>query len=161
LFGRGEFSENTHRRAPAILLPPPAPMTTTLNKQKPEFRNIHVTQIVGYRMPAPAMVSIMHRISGALMFLLLALLIWLLQLSLASELSFARLKEAASLWWMKLILVALVWALLHHLVAGIRFLLLDLHVGIEKVASVKSALAVFAVSLPLTLAAALRIFGVF
>lgn len=136
-------------------------MTTTLQQKKPEFRNIHVTQIVGYRLPAPGMVSIMHRISGALMFLLLALVIWLLQLSLTSELSFTRLKEVASHWWVKLILVALVWALLHHLVAGIRYLLLDLHIGVEKAASVKSALVVFAVSLPLTLLAALRIFGVF
>lgn len=136
-------------------------MTTTLQQKKPEFRNIHVTQIVGYRLPAPGMVSIMHRISGALMFLLLALVIWLLQLSLTSELSFSRLKEVASHWWVKLILVALVWALLHHLVAGIRYLLLDLHIGVEKAASVKSALVVFAVSLPLTLLAALRIFGVF
>jgi succinate dehydrogenase / fumarate reductase cytochrome b subunit len=71
-----------------------------------------------------------------------------------------RLKDVASQWWAKLIFLALVWALLHHLVAGIRYLLLDLHVGVEKAASVKSALAVFAVSLPLTLLAALRIFGV-
>lgn len=137
-------------------------MSTTLQARKrPEFRNIHVTQIVGYRLPAPGMVSIMHRVSGALMFLLLALVIWLLQLSLASELSFMRLTEFAAQWWVRLILVALVWALLHHLVAGVRYLLLDLHVGIEKAASVKSALTVFAVSLPLALLAALRIFGVF
>jgi succinate dehydrogenase / fumarate reductase cytochrome b subunit len=132
-----------------------------LQAKKPEFRNIHVTQIVGYRLPAPGMVSIMHRVSGALMFVLLALVIWLLQLSLTSELSFMRLKEVASQWWARLILLLLVWALLHHLLAGIRYLLLDLHVGVEKAASVKSALSVFAVSLPLTLLAALRIFGVF
>jgi succinate dehydrogenase / fumarate reductase cytochrome b subunit len=135
-------------------------MSTALQQKRPQYRNIHVTQIVGYRLPAPGMVSIMHRISGALMFLLLALAIWLLQLSLVSELSFMRLKDVASQWWAKLIFLALVWALLHHLVAGIRYLLLDLHVGVEKAASVKSALAVFAVSLPLTLLAALRIFGV-
>jgi succinate dehydrogenase / fumarate reductase cytochrome b subunit len=103
----------------------------------------------------------MHRVSGALMFLLLAPLIWLLQLSLTSELSFARLQEIAGQWWVRLVFVGLVWALLHHLIAGIRFLLLDLHVGIDKAASASSALAVFAVSLPLTLLAALRIFGVF
>jgi succinate dehydrogenase / fumarate reductase, cytochrome b subunit len=136
-------------------------MDTMLQAKKPEFRNIHVTQIVGYRLPAPGMVSIMHRVSGALMFVLLALVIWLLQLSLTSELSFMRLKEVASQWWARLILLLLVWALLHHLLAGIRYLLLDLHVGVEKAASVKSALSVFAVSLPLTLLAALRIFGVF
>jgi len=136
-------------------------MSTTLqDKKRPEFRNIHITQIVGYRLPAPGMVSIMHRVSGALMFLLLALVIWLLELSLGSELSFVRLKDVAAQWWAKLIFLVLVWALLHHLAAGIRYLLLDLHVGIEKAASVKSALAVFAVSLPLTLLAALRIFGV-
>lgn len=135
-------------------------MNPALQQKRPQFRNIHVTQIVGYRLPAPGMVSIMHRISGALMFLLLALAIWLLQLSLASELSFMRLKDVASQWWAKLIFLALAWALLHHLVAGIRYLLLDLHVGVEKAASVNSALAVFAVSLPLTLLAALRIFGV-
>ena len=137
-------------------------MSTMLqDKKRPEFRNIHVTQIVGYRLPAPGMVSILHRVSGALMFLLLALAIWLLQLSLTSELSFLRLKEVAAQWWVKLIFVGLVWSLLHHLVAGVRYLLLDLHVGIDKAASVKSALTVFAVSLPLTLLAALRIFGVF
>jgi len=137
-------------------------MSTVLQeKKRPEFRNIHVTQIVGYRLPAPGMVSILHRISGALMFLLLALVIWLLQLSLASELSFMRLKELASHWWVKLVFVALAWALLHHLVAGIRYLLLDLHLGVEKRAANRSALAVFAVSLPITLLVALRIFGVF
>lgn len=136
-------------------------MSTTLqDKKRPEFRNIHVSQIVGYRLPAPGMVSIMHRVSGALMFLLLVPAIWLLELSLGSELSFGRLVDVASQWWAKVIFLVLVWALLHHLLAGIRYLLLDLHVGIDKAASVKSALAVFAVSLPLTLLAALRIFGV-
>lgn len=134
--------------------------TTLLEKKKPEFRNIHVTQIVGYRLPAPGMVSILHRVSGALMFLLLAVVIWLLQLSLTSELSFMKLKDVASQWWAKLLFLALAWALLHHLVAGVRYLLLDLHVGVDKAASVKSALVVFAVSLPLALLAALRIFGV-
>jgi len=136
-------------------------MNTTPNQKRPEFRNIHVTQIVGYRLPAPGMVSILHRISGAVMFLFLLFVIWLLQLSLTSELSFLRLRELASQWWVKLVLVALVWALVHHLVAGFRYLLLDLHVGVDKAASVRSALTVFAISLPLTLLAALRIFGVF
>jgi succinate dehydrogenase / fumarate reductase cytochrome b subunit len=162
LFGRDEFGENTRRCAPALPYRFRSPMSTPLQgKNRPEFRNIHVTQIIGYRLPAPGMVSILHRVSGALMFLLLALVIWLLQLSLASELSFLRLKEFAAQWWVKLVLVGLVWALLHHLLAGVRYLLLDLHVGIDKQASVNSALAVFAVSLPLTLLAALRIFGVF
>jgi succinate dehydrogenase / fumarate reductase cytochrome b subunit len=134
-------------------------MSTTLHENKPQFRNIHVTQILGYRLPAPGIVSILHRASGALMFLLLPVAIWLLQLSLVSETTYQRLSGIAAQWWAKLLFVALVWALLHHLVAGIRYLLLDLHIGIEKAASVRSALAVFAISLPLTLLAALRIFG--
>jgi succinate dehydrogenase / fumarate reductase cytochrome b subunit len=136
-------------------------MSTTLHENRPQYRNIHITQILGYRLPAAGMVSILHRVSGALMFLLLAAVIWLLQLSLASETSFLRLKDVASQWWAKLLFLALAWALVHHLVAGIRFLLLDLHLGVEKPAAAKSALVVFGISLPLTLLAALRIFGVF
>ena len=60
-------------------------MSTSLEtKKRPEFRNIHVSQIVGYRLPAPGMVSIMHRVSGAVLFLLLPLLLWLFQASLQS-----------------------------------------------------------------------------
>lgn len=137
-------------------------MTTSLESRKrPEFRNIHVSQILGYRLPAPGMVSIMHRASGAVMFLLLWWVLWLLELSLSSELSFLRLKEVAALWWVKLLLLGLAWALLHHLIAGVRYLFLDLHIGVEKAASVKSALAVYAISLPLTLLVGLRLFGVF
>ncbi len=137
-------------------------MSTSLEtKKRPEFRNIHVSQIVGYRLPAPGMVSIMHRVSGVLMFVLLWFALWLLELSLTSESSFLRLREFAGQWWAKLILLGLIWALLHHLLAGIRYLVLDLHIGIGKEAAVKNALAVFAVSLPLTLLAALKLFGVF
>ena len=128
---------------------------------RPEFRNIHVTQIVRYRMPASAMVSIMHRISGAALFLALPFLLWMFDLSLISEDSYARMAEVASGWIAKLALLFLIWAFLHHFVAGIRYLVLDLHVGLELPQSRKNALAVFAVSLPLTLIAALKLFGAF
>jgi succinate dehydrogenase / fumarate reductase cytochrome b subunit len=128
---------------------------------RPEFRNIHVTQIVRYRMPPAALVSIMHRISGAALFLALPFLLWMFDLSLMSEDSYARLAAVASGWIAKLALLLLIWALLHHLVAGIRYLLLDLHVGIELPQARRSALAVFAISLPLTLLAALKLFGAF
>jgi succinate dehydrogenase / fumarate reductase, cytochrome b subunit len=130
-------------------------------RKRPQFRNIHVSQIVSYSLPPAGMVSILHRISGAALFLFLPLLLWLFDLSLISELSFARLAEIAGQWWMKLILLGLVWAFLHHLVAGIRYLVLDLHIGLDKGPSRSSALAVFAVSIPLTLLAGLRLFGVF
>jgi succinate dehydrogenase / fumarate reductase cytochrome b subunit len=107
------------------------------------------------------MVSILHRISGAALFLFLPLLLWLFDLSLISELSFARLAEITGQWWVKVILLGLIWAFLHHLVAGVRYLVLDLHVGLDKGPSRSSAITVFAISLPLTLLAALRLFGVF
>lgn len=130
-------------------------------RSRPEFRNIHVAQIVRYRLPPAGLVSILHRVSGAALFLLLPLLLWLFDLSLTSELSFVRLREVGSNWFVKLVLLGLVWAFLHHLAAGIRYLVLDLHIGLDKGPSRASALAVFAVSLLLTLIAALKIFGVF
>lgn len=136
-------------------------MSTTLQeKKRPEFKNIHVTQILGYRLPAGGVVSILHRISGALMFLALPFLLWLFDLSLISEISYGRLAALASGALVKLVLLGLCWALLHHLVTGIRHLLLDLHVGIEKEAAARSAVLVYLISLPLTLAAGLKLFGV-
>lgn len=135
--------------------------TPAAAKPRPEFRNIHVSQILTYRLPPPGMVSIMHRVSGAALFFALPLLLWLFDLSLTSEISYERLAGFASHWLVKLVLVFLAWALLHHLVAGVRYLLLDLHLGIDRAAARSSALAVFGVSLPLTLLAALKIFGVF
>lgn len=136
---------------------PAAPPT----RNRPEFRNIHVSQIVRYRMPPPALVSIMHRISGAALFLALPFLLWLFDLSLISEDTFDRMAVVASNWLVKLVLLFLAWAFLHHLAAGIRYLILDMLVGLEREQARKNALAVYAVSLPLTLLAALKLFGVF
>ena len=130
-------------------------------KVRRQFRNIQVGEILKYRLPPAGMVSIMHRLSGAALFLLLPLLLWLWDLSLTSELSFVRLREVGAQWWMKLILLGVIWAVLHHLVAGIRYLALDLHIGIDKENSRRSALWVFFISVPLTLIAALRLFGAF
>ena len=107
------------------------------------------------------MVSIMHRASGAALFLTLPLILWLFELSLMSELSYARLVDIASQWWIKLILLVLAWSFLHHLVAGIRYLVLDLHIGVDKPVARTTALAVYWISVPLTLLVALKLFGVF
>lgn len=135
--------------------------TASTKKPRPEFRNIHITQILGYRLPMAGIVSILHRVSGVLLFLALPLLLWMFELSLTSELSYERLRGFAGSILVKLVLVALAWAFLHHLVAGIRFLVLDLHVGVDKQASASSARAVLGVSLLLAAAVALKIFGVF
>jgi succinate dehydrogenase / fumarate reductase cytochrome b subunit len=137
-------------------------MSTTLqDKKRPEFRNIHVTQILRYRLPAGGFASILHRVSGALMFLALPLLLWLFDLSLISEDSFGRMASMLSNWFARLVLLGLAWALLHHLVTGIRHLLLDLHIGIDKEAAARSAIVVHLITLPLTLLAGLKLFGVF
>ena len=128
---------------------------------RPQFRNIHVTQILQYSMPPPAMVSITHRISGALLFLALPLVLWLFQRSLLSESTYEAVQPILSHWLMKLVLLALAWAFLHHLVAGVRFLLIDLDIGVDKPVARASGIAVFAISLPLTLLVAACLFGVF
>ena len=134
----------------------------TAEKQpRPKFRNLNFPLLLTYRLPLPGAVSIMHRISGAALFLMLPLLLWLFDLSLMSELSFERLRGIVSSFFFKLLLVFLIWALFHHLVAGIRYLLLDLHVGINLKSARASAIAVYAVSLPLTFIAALKVFGLF
>ena len=136
-------------------------MTNHAAKSRPEFRNIHVSQLLNYKLPPPGLVSIMHRISGAALFLLLPFILWLFDLSLTSEISYARLVQVGSNALVKLVLVGLAWAYLHHLIAGVRYLMLDLHIGLDKPVARTSALAVFWISLPLTLIAALKIFGVF
>jgi succinate dehydrogenase / fumarate reductase cytochrome b subunit len=131
-------------------------------KNRPVFRNIHITQILRYRLPWAGKVSILHRVSGALLFLALpVLLLPLFELSLSSEISYDRFREVVGQWWVKLILFVLLWGYLHHFCAGLRYLLLDVHVGTEKESAQKSAMVVLAVSLGLTLLLGLKFFGVF
>lgn len=129
---------------------------------RPEFRNIHVTQIARYRLPLAGLVSILHRISGALMFLVgLPFVLYLFQQSLTSELSFENYRSIVSHWFARLVLLGLIWAYLHHFCAGVRHLLMDLDVGVDKAAGRTSAATVLAISLTLTLVIALKLFGLF
>jgi succinate dehydrogenase / fumarate reductase cytochrome b subunit len=136
-------------------------MSEAVKKNRPRFYNIHVTQIVRYRMPLAGLVSILHRISGALLFLLLPFSLYLLEQSLTSELSFEHFKGITSHWLVKLVILALVWGYLHHFCAGIRHLFMDVHFGLGKDGSRKSAAGVLAVSLVLTVLVALKLFGAF
>lgn len=133
---------------------------TTSARARPQFRNLSLGQLLSYRLPAAGVVSILHRASGVLLFLMLPALLWLFQLSLTSEGTFERLRAVSATVLAKLVLLAVIWAILHHLVAGIRYLALDLHVGIAKEPANWSALAVFAISLPLAVLAGLWLFGV-
>ncbi|WP_295006841.1 succinate dehydrogenase, cytochrome b556 subunit [uncultured Dechloromonas sp.] len=115
-------------------------------KKRP--KNLDLTTI---RLPLPGKVSILHRVSGIGLFLCFPVMLWLFGASLGSPESFAAFKAVAGMLPVKVILAGLLWAFVHHFCAGIRFLLLDLHVGIEKEAARQSAAVVFAVSIPLTL----------
>ncbi|MCX7898258.1 MAG: succinate dehydrogenase, cytochrome b556 subunit [Rhodocyclaceae bacterium] len=103
------------------------------------------------KLPAPAVASILHRVSGFGMFLLLPLLLWLLEASLASQESFDALKNLLARPVFKLLMLGLAWAFFHHLCMGVRILLIDVHIGVDKETARKSAFAVFLVSLMLTL----------
>ena len=130
-------------------------------KERPEFRNIHVTELSNYRMPLASIVSILHRISGFLMFALLPFVLYLLQNSLRSEISFAYYQGFVTYLLVKLIILALVWGYMHHFCAGVRHLVMDTHIGLDKDSARQSSVAVLVISLTLTLIVALKLFGVF
>lgn len=135
--------------------------TAPSKPSRPQFRNIHVTQIIKYRLPLAGIVSILHRISGLLIFLLLPFLLYLWDQSLASENAFNALQVCVQHTGVKLILLALAWAYLHHFFAGLRYLALDVHVGIDKNSARRTSIGVFLISIPLTVLVALKLFGVF
>jgi succinate dehydrogenase / fumarate reductase cytochrome b subunit len=110
------------------------------------------------RQPLPAIVSILHRISGALMFVVgIPLLLWFLQRSLASPAAFAASMAPFSAPFGKLVLLILAWCYLYHLLAGLRHLALDLHIGIALAPARRSAALVLALSVLLALIVAVRL----
>ncbi len=119
---------------------------TELTKQRPKFLNL-----MAIKLPLPGVASILHRVSGIGLFLMLPLLIWMLDLSLKSADTYSTLVTVTGHPLVKLILIGLLWAFLHHFCMGIRILLIDIHVGVEKAAARKSTVAVLAVSLLMTL----------
>jgi succinate dehydrogenase / fumarate reductase cytochrome b subunit len=136
-------------------------MAEAVKKPRPEYRNISIGQILTYRLPLAGRVSILHRVSGALLFLLLPFSLYLLEQSLTSELSFASLKAFFSYPLVKLIVLVLSWAYLFHFCAGLRHLLLDTHRAVTKQGGKQTSIVVFVVSSVLTIAVALKLFGVF
>jgi succinate dehydrogenase / fumarate reductase, cytochrome b subunit len=122
-------------------------------KPRPVYLNLFAI-----RMPLPAVVSILHRASGALMFLVgIPLLLCVLQRALASPEAWSDVRSAMSSPWAKLVTLIMAWAFLHHLLAGIRHVLMDAHVGIELPAARRSAAAAIVLAIVLTLAVAVRL----
>ncbi len=142
---------------------------TELAKKRPEFRNINaLADLPTYRLPPAGWVSIMHRISGMLMFLLMPLIIWLFDNSISSEISFAKLSAAFNVglgfvpgWFMKLVALALIWAYLHHFIAGLRHLYMDVCHAVSKEFGKSSAIVTLALSLGLTVVLGAKLFGLY
>ena len=112
-------------------------------------RPVHLN-LMQIRLPLPGFVSILHRISGALLFVAAVWLLFLLDRSLASRESFETVKAYVAHPLVKLVLTGLIWAFAHHFCAGIRYLLLDLHKGIELAQARMSSVIVMVASLLLT-----------
>jgi len=115
---------------------------------KPRPKYLNLLQI---RMPVPAVISIMHRASGAVLFLVIPLLLYLLQTSLESANGFAAIRSVFTTPLAKLVLIGLLWAFLHHFCAGIRHLVLDLDIGTDLAPARASSWAVIVVSVTLSL----------
>ena len=115
---------------------------------RPKYLNL-----MQIHLPLAGIVSIMHRVSGAVLFLALPFLLWWLQKSLTSGRTFAEIQTLFSYWLVKLVFIGLLWAYLHHMCAGIRHLLLDLDIGTELKSAHLSSQLVLGVSITLTVVA--------
>ena len=133
---------STH--APSRPSGPPAPKNMTHNR--PKYLNLFKIKL-----PLPGVVSILHRISGALLFLAIPLALFLLETSLASPEGFSAVKRAMGGGFAKLLMLGLFWALLHHFFAGLRFLAMDLHYCLDLPQARRSSFMAMATSLALTL----------
>ena len=143
-------------------------MTETAQKRR-EFRNLNVFKdLTTYRLPWAAKVSILHRISGVLMILMLPFIIWLFDKSISSEISFMQFTAAFEngIWifpafFVKLVVLGLIWAFMHHFCAGIRHIYMELTHKLSKDFGRQSAQVVLAVSILLTVALGAKLFGLY
>lgn len=103
------------------------------------------------RLPIPGFVSILHRVSGVFMVLAIPFLIYVLDLSLRGPEGFAEAGAFFDNILVQLGLLVIIWSLMHHLLAGIRYLLIDIDVGVEKQAARNSAWVVLFAALVLAL----------
>ena len=98
--------------------------------------------LLSIRQPVTAIASIAHRISGVLLFLSIPFVIWMLERSLSSPAGFEQITSLFEQGLMKLFAILIAWSAAHHFFAGIRFLLLDLEIGVELGPARISAMAV-------------------
>lgn len=143
--------------------------TTSSAKVRPQFRNIEFSNLRSLRWPLASLASGMHRVSGALMFILMPFIVWMFDNSVSSEVSFNRFKAAfetsllgiPGFFW-KLVVLALIWAGLHHFIAGLRHLWMDTHhTQINKDFGRQTAAAVLVLTLGLTVILGAKWFGLY
>ena len=130
--------------------------------------NMRLVEALQYRLPVAGMVSILHRASGMLMFFLLPFIIWLFDLSVSSEISYDRFSAAFTAGigivpglLVKLVVLALIWAYLHHAIAGVRHLWMDATHSVSKAQGRSSAIATLVASLALTVLLGAKLFGAY
>jgi succinate dehydrogenase / fumarate reductase, cytochrome b subunit len=139
-----------------------------LTKARPVYRNINVSEIIKYRLPPAGLVSILHRVSGALMFLLLPFIIWMFDKSLTSEISYDQFTSAfvAGLgifpgWFIKLVVLGLIWGYLHHFIAGVLHLWMDMFHAVSQQQGRSSAVFTLVSSVLLTVVLGAKLFGLY
>lgn len=144
-------------------------MVTSLKEQplkrQPVYRNIHISQLTSYRLPLAGWVSILHRVSGAVMFLLLPFAIWMFDNSLTSEGSYEQFRAVflagafgLPAWLIKLVAFGLLWAYLFHFCAGLRHLWMDATHAVGLQFGRVSAIVVMALSTLIAFALGAKLF---
>lgn len=141
---------------------------TTNNMTRARPGTMRLVDALQYRLPLAGVVSILHRASGVLMFALLPFVIWLFDVSLSSEVSYERFTAAFAAglgfvpaWGVKVVVLALIWAYLHHAIAGVRHLWMDATHSVSKEQGRSSAAATLALSLVLTVGLGAKLFGLY
>ena len=128
-----------------------------LDRPAPKPRPVYLN-LFAIRLPLPGFVSILHRVSGALLFLIgIPHLLWVVQRSLASPDAWEQMRATLSTPLSKLILIVLAWAYLHHFIAGIRHLLMDMHWGMDLKSARQSSAVTIVLAILLTLAVAVKL----
>ena len=127
--------------------------------------NMRLIDALGYRLPLAGIVSILHRASGLVMFVLMPFIIWMFDTSLTSEITYSQFTAVfvggagfVPGWFFKLVALALIWAYLHHFIAGVRHLWMDATHAVTLEFGRQSAVVTLAVSVVLTLALGAKLF---
>ena len=127
--------------------------------------NMRLIDALGYRLPLAGIVSILHRASGLVMFILLPFIVWMFDTSVTSEITYSQFTSVFTSgtgfvpgWFYKLVALALIWAYLHHLIAGLRHLWMDATHAVTLQFGRSSALFTLVVSVTITLALGAKLF---